>query len=65
MTATTHPSPPPPTASPEKALTLALRLAHAENALHALTLGQVDAIVDRFATPRDRVRLKQNSDSNL
>ena len=46
MTATTHPSPPPPTASPEKALTLALRLAHAENALHALTLGQVDAIVD-------------------
>ena len=46
MTATTHPSPPPPTHSPEKALTLALRLAHAENALHALTLGQVDAIVD-------------------
>ena len=27
-------------------MTLALRLAHAENALHALTSGQVDAIVD-------------------
>jgi PAS domain S-box-containing protein len=27
-------------------MTLALRLAHAENALHALTSGQVDAIID-------------------
>jgi PAS domain S-box-containing protein len=30
----------------DSATTLALRLAHAENALHALTSGQVDAIVD-------------------
>jgi PAS domain S-box-containing protein len=30
----------------DSAITLALRLAHAENALHALTSGQVDAIVD-------------------
>ena len=31
-----------------KEIALGLRLAHAENALHALTSGQVDAIVDRF-----------------
>lgn len=30
----------------DRAITLALRLAHAENALNALTSGQVDAIVD-------------------
>ena len=30
---------------PEKAITLALRLANAENALHALTSGQIDAVV--------------------
>lgn len=30
----------------ERAMTLALRLAHAENALHALTSGQVDANID-------------------
>ena len=30
----------------DSAITLALRLAHAESALHALTSGQVDAIVD-------------------
>lgn len=30
----------------DRAITLALRLAHAENALHALTSGQVDAIID-------------------
>jgi PAS domain S-box-containing protein len=30
----------------DSAITLALRLAHAEKALHALTSGQVDAIVD-------------------
>ena len=46
MTATTHPSPPTPTHGADKAITLALRLAHAENALLALTAGQVDAIVD-------------------
>ena len=40
----THP--PPPTHGADKAITLALRLAQAENALHALTQGQVDAIVD-------------------
>ena len=45
MTATTQTSPPPPTHGAEKAITLALRLAHAENALHALTAGQVDAII--------------------
>jgi PAS domain S-box-containing protein len=33
------------THGPEKAVTLALRLAHAENALNALGSGQVDAIV--------------------
>ena len=32
--------------SAERLITLALRLAHAENALHALTSGQVDAIID-------------------
>jgi len=36
----------PPEYHAERAMTLALRLAHAENALHALTSGQVDAIVD-------------------
>lgn len=36
---------PPPALGPEKAVTLALRLAHAENALNTLTSGQVDAIV--------------------
>ena len=46
MTATTQTSPPSPPPSAEKAITLALRLAHAENALHALASGQVDAIVD-------------------
>ena len=46
MTPTTHPSAELPSQRAEKALTLALRLAHAENALHAFTTGQVDAIVD-------------------
>ena len=46
MTAASQTSPPSPTLSAERAITLALRLAHAENALHALTLNQVDAIVD-------------------
>ena len=46
MTATTHPSSPQPMSSAERLITLALRLAHAENALHALTSGQVDAIID-------------------
>ena len=46
MTPTTLPSAEPPSQRAEKALTLALRLAHAENALHAFTTGQVDAIVD-------------------
>jgi PAS domain S-box-containing protein len=36
---------PAPASCPERAVALALRLAHAENALHALTSGQVDAIV--------------------
>ena len=35
-----------PTHHAGKAAALALRLADAENALHALTSGQVDAIVD-------------------
>jgi two-component system CheB/CheR fusion protein len=34
------------TYAPEKATALALRLAHAENALRVLTSGQVDAIID-------------------
>ena len=46
MTATTHTSPPPPAPTAEKTLALALRLAHAEHALHAFTSGQVDAVVD-------------------
>lgn len=46
MTTTTLPSSPPPQPSAEKALALALRLAHAEQALLAFTSGQVDAIVD-------------------
>ena len=46
MTATTQFSPSPPMSSAERLITLALRLAHAENALHALTSGQVDAIID-------------------
>ena len=46
MTATTHASSPQPMSSAERLITLALRLAHAENALHALTSGQVDAIID-------------------
>jgi PAS domain S-box-containing protein len=45
MTATPRKSPPPVKQNPEKAITLALRLAHAENALQALSSGQVDAIV--------------------
>lgn len=45
MTATTDQSPL-RTHRPEKALALALRLSHAESALHALTSGQVDAIID-------------------
>lgn len=39
-------SPPPPKHNHEKAITLALRLAHAENALRAFSSGQVDAIID-------------------
>ena len=35
----------------DSAITLALRLAHAESALHALTSGQVDAIVDPSGKP--------------
>ena len=46
MTATTHTSPRPLTFRADKASALALRLAHAENALLALTSGQVDSIVD-------------------
>jgi PAS domain S-box-containing protein len=45
MTTTPRKSPPPVKQNPEKAITLALRLAHAENALQVLTSGQVDAIV--------------------
>jgi len=36
---------------PERATALALRLAHAENALRALTSGQVDAIIDPDGRP--------------
>jgi PAS domain S-box-containing protein len=46
MTASTRASSPSPTDRPLRAIALALRLANAENALHALTSGQVDAIVD-------------------
>ena len=46
MTAAIPTSTPPPAHRAEKAIALALRLAHAENALLALTSGEVDAIVD-------------------
>lgn len=46
MTATTRTSSWPPAPGAEKAVALALRLAHAEHALQAFTSGQVDAIVD-------------------
>lgn len=46
MTTTSYTSAPPSTHRAEKAITLALRLAHAENALLALSSGQVDAIID-------------------
>ena len=46
MTATTETSPPPALRNSEKAITLALRLAHAEHALLAFTSGQADAIVN-------------------
>ena len=45
MTAATEPPPFHPTHHVGKAAALALRLADAENALHALTSGQVDAII--------------------
>jgi two-component system, chemotaxis family, CheB/CheR fusion protein len=46
MTTETLSSPPPLLPQTDRALALALRLAHAENALLALTSGQVDAVVD-------------------
>ena len=46
MTATVLQSRPPLIARSEKAMAFALRLAHAEKALQALTFDQVDAIVD-------------------
>ncbi len=46
MNATKPASSPPLAHRAEKAITLALRLAHAENALRTLTSGQVDAVVD-------------------
>jgi PAS domain S-box-containing protein len=42
----THPSPVSSQHGPDKAITLALSLAQAENAIHAFTAGQVDAIID-------------------
>jgi len=46
MMSTTDSSAPSKEHVPERATALALRLAHAENALRALTSGQVDAIID-------------------
>ena len=46
MTAPTETYPAHPATCADKALAMALSLAHAENALHAYTSGQVDAIVD-------------------
>jgi len=46
MNTTTRVCPPTLTPGPEHAATLALRLAHAENALQALASGQIDAIID-------------------
>src|SRR5688572_31024973 len=45
----------------DKAITLALRLAHAENALLTLTSGQVDAIVD----PSGRAYLLRHAQETL
>lgn len=46
MTASSTPLPPFSATSPDRALILALRVVHAENALQILAAGQVDAIVD-------------------
>jgi PAS domain S-box-containing protein len=46
MTDSSTPLLPSPANNPDKALTLALRLVHAENALQMLASGQVDAVVD-------------------
>jgi len=63
MNATLLPTPSPATTA-EKALALALRLAHAENALQTLTAGQVDAIVDplgrAYLLRPAQERLRQN-----
>lgn len=61
MTTTAQTSPWPPTPSAEKAVALALRLAHAEHALHAFTSGQVDAIVD----PDGKAYLLRPAQENL
>jgi len=50
-----------PTQRPEKAITLALRLVHAEAALAAFTSGQVDAIVD----PDGRAYLLRGAQEHL
>jgi PAS domain S-box-containing protein len=51
MTDTDYTTPPSTATHPDKATALALRLAHAENALLALTSGQVDAIIDPDGRP--------------
>ena len=46
MNATTHSVPTSPKHGPDKAIILALTLAQAENAIHAFTSGQIDAVLD-------------------
>ena len=46
MTTMIHPSPSSPKHGPDKAIILALTLAQAENAIHAFTSGQIDAVLD-------------------
>jgi two-component system, chemotaxis family, CheB/CheR fusion protein len=61
MTATTDARPGDTTPLMEKAAALALRLAHTENALRALTSGQVDAIID----PEGRAHLLRPAQESL
>lgn len=54
-------APAPSVSHDENAKALALRLAHAENALHALTCGQVDAII----TPDGRPHLLRPAEEHV
>jgi PAS domain S-box-containing protein len=61
MISPTHATPPLMTAGGDSAGALALRLAHAENALLALASGQIDAVID----PEGRAYLLRPAQENL